>query len=277
MTTLSYDQLLAEAATRDDELVLVERDASHAIVTMNDPPTLNALSAALTIQLRERLTELAADPALRTIVLTGAEPAFSAGGDLRMMRDAALPLITDSDEGAASIWRWIRNQFGAIAKLITRTDKTFIAAIGGPAAGVGLAFALSCDLILVSERAQLVPAFGRIGLIPEVGTSWMLTRRIGYQKTFELFAGGRHVSGEEAVTIGLANELVAHDELVGRAVEWAGRIERLPSHVVAMMKPLLRNAADMTWEQAIVMEEFAEPMTFTTRAHREAVEALLTR
>jgi len=246
MTTLSYDQLIGDATAQagDTELVLVERDRSHAVVTMNDPPTLNALSAPLT-------------------------------SDLRMRRDSAQPLIHESDEGATAIWRWIRMQFGGIAKLITRTDKAFVAAVGGPAAGVGLAFALGCDLILVSERAQIVPAFGRIGLIPEVGTSWLLTRRLGYQKTFELFAAGRHLNGEDAARIGLANELVAHERLIDTARDWAERIDALPSHVVPMMKPLLRNAADMTWEQAIAMEEFAEPMTFTTRAHRDAVAALL--
>ena len=100
------------------------------------------------------------------------------------------------------MWRWIRNEFGGIAKLIARSDKAFVAAVNGAAAGVGLAFALTCDLILVSERARLVPAFGRIGLVPEVGTSWTLTRRLGYQRTFELFAGGRHLSGAEAADVG---------------------------------------------------------------------------
>jgi 2-(1,2-epoxy-1,2-dihydrophenyl)acetyl-CoA isomerase len=226
------------------------------------------------VRLREALTELVADESLRAIVLTGADPAFSAGGDLRLMRDTAHPMLNDGG-GAPEIWRWIRMEFGAIARLITRTDKAFVAAVGGAAAGVGLAFALACDLILVSERARLVPAFGRIGLLPEVGTSWLLTRRLGYQRTFELFAGGKVLSGEEAAQLGLTNQLVEHDRLLDAAREGCGRIEELPPHVSTMMKPLLRNAADMTWEQAIAMEEFAEPQCFTTAAHRHAVDALL--
>jgi 2-(1,2-epoxy-1,2-dihydrophenyl)acetyl-CoA isomerase len=168
-------------------------------------------------------------------------------------------------------------QFGGIARLITHTDKAFVAAVNGAAAGVGLAFALACDLILVSERARLVPAFGRIGLLPEVGTSWLLTRRLGYQRTFELFAGGREVTGAEAADLGLANAVLPHDELITAAREWCERIEGLPRHVTTMMKPLLRSAADMTWDQAIAMEEFAEPQCFTTAAHTDAVEALLAR
>jgi 2-(1,2-epoxy-1,2-dihydrophenyl)acetyl-CoA isomerase len=270
----TYAEAVATAKEAAADLVLVERREAHALVTMNDPDKLNPLSAELTVGLREALTELAADESLRAVILTGTDPAFSAGGDLRLMRDTAQPML-DSGGGAPELWRWIRMEFGQIARLITRTDKAFVAAVNGAAAGVGLAFALACDLILVSERARLVPAFGRVGLLPEVGTSWLLTRRLGYQRAFELIAGGEHLSGAEAAGIGLANSVHPHDELLGAARDRCERIETLPAHVATMMKPLLRHAADLTWEQAIAMEEFAEPGCFTTRAHREAVGALL--
>ncbi|MGH2746210.1 MAG: enoyl-CoA hydratase/isomerase family protein [Pseudonocardiaceae bacterium] len=269
----TYTATVEGARAAGEGLVLVEREGAHAVVTLNDPAKLNPLGAALTVRLREVLTELAADESLRAIVLTGADPAFSAGGDLRLMRDTAQSMLQNS--GAPELWRWIRMEFGGIARLITRTDKAFVAAVNGSAAGVGLAFALACDLILVSERARLVPAFGRVGLLPEVGTSWLLTRRLGYQRAFELFAGGRHLSGAEAAELGLANAVVAHDELLVAARERCRQIDELPRHVTAMMKPLLRSAADMTWEQAIAMEEFAEPQCFTTEAHRAAVSELL--
>jgi 2-(1,2-epoxy-1,2-dihydrophenyl)acetyl-CoA isomerase len=271
----TYPDAIAEARASDEQLVVVEREGAHAIVRMDDPDKLNPLSAELTVQLHDALRELARDEELRAIVLTGSDPAFSAGGDLRLMRDMAHPMVDEGPGGATSAWRWIRMEFGGIARLITRTDKAFIAAVNGAAAGVGLAFALACDLILTSERARIVPAFGRIGLVPEVGTSWLLTRRLGYQRTFELFAGGRILSGEEAASVGLANSVHAHEELLPAALEWCKRVEGLPPHVVPMMKPLLRGAADMSWEQAIAMEEFAEPMCFTTTAHREAVAELL--
>jgi 2-(1,2-epoxy-1,2-dihydrophenyl)acetyl-CoA isomerase len=274
MMAESYAAAVEAARVDTEDLLLVERDGAHAIVTLNDPDKLNALSAGLTVRLRETLTDLAADESLRAVVLTGAAPAFSAGGDLRLMRDTAQPMLAGRG-GAPEIWRWIRMEFGGIARLITRTDKAFVAAVNGVAAGVGLAFALACDLILVSERARLVPAFGRIGLLPEVGTSWLLTRRLGYQRTFELFAGGRHLSGEEAATLGLANAVVAHEELLEAATDWCARIEAVPAHVATMLKPLLRQAADLTWEQAIAMEEWAEPQCFTTAAHRDAVDAIL--
>jgi 2-(1,2-epoxy-1,2-dihydrophenyl)acetyl-CoA isomerase len=269
-----YPSLVAESRTDERTLVTVERSGAHAVVTMDDPERLNPLSAPLTVQLRDRLSELATDEEVRAIVLTGRDPAFSAGGDLTLMRDGAQPMLKGS-QGTPELWRWIRMEFGGIARLITGTDKTFVAAVNGAAAGVGLAFALSCDLILVSERARLVPAFSKIGLLPEVGTSWLLTRRLGYQRTYELFAAGKHVTGAEAAELGLANALVDHDSLLGEAVAWCERVEAMPGHVGRMMKPLLRHAVDLTWEQAIAMEELAEPHSFTTDAHREAVAELL--
>ena len=274
MSEHTYESVVA-AGRASPALVRVEREGAAAVVTLDDPQRLNPLSPALTVQLRDRLGELAEDPAVRAVVLTGSDPAFSAGGDLRMMVEHGIPMVDEGSGGATEIWRWIRLQFGGIARLITRTDKPFIAAINGPAAGVGLAFALACDLILVSERARIVPAFGRIGLVPEVGSGWLLTRRLGYQRTFALFAGGRHLTGQEAFEAGLANELVAHDELLGAARGWCERMDALPRHVLPMTKALLRQTADLTWEQAIAMEEFSEPMCFTTDAHRDAVLELL--
>jgi 2-(1,2-epoxy-1,2-dihydrophenyl)acetyl-CoA isomerase len=272
---VTYEEIVRDARTeRERDYVTVQRAGEHAIVTLDDPDKLNPLSAELTVQLHDELRELAADAEVRAIVLTGRDPAFSAGGDLRLMVKAAQEMLA-SPAGATDIWRWIRGQFGGIARLITRTDKAFIAAVNGPAAGVGLAFALACDVIVLSERARIVPAFGRIGLVPEVGNSWLLTRRLGYQRAFGLFASGGHLSAAEAFELGLGNELVAHEDLMGAALKWCERVERLPAHVLAMSKPLLRQCADMTWEQAITMEELAEPMCFTTAAHTDAVSELL--
>lgn len=273
----SYEAVIAQARQeRACPLVSVERRGPSATVTLDDPERLNPLSAPLTLELHDHLRELAGDDALRTIVLTGRDPAFSAGGDLKLIAQTGQELLSQSPGGATDVWRWIRHQFGGIARLITRSDKAFIAAVNGPAAGVGLAFALACDVILLSERARVVPAFGRIGLIPEVGTSWQLTRRLGYQRTFAMFMSGRHLSGAEAYELGLGNELVAHADLLSVAAGWCDRIERQPAHVVQMSKCLLRQCADMSWEQTVTMEEFAEPMCFTTQAHQQAVTELLT-
>lgn len=270
-----YEDLTAERGEQPERIVRVERGPGRATVTLNDPDKLNVLSAPLTQQLRAAIEELVRDQTIRSIVLTGADPGFSAGGDLRMM--ARSPTALASPEGTTDIWRWIRYQFGAIARMIVRSDTAFIAALNGPAAGVGLAWALTCDLVIASERARIVPAFGRLGLLPEVGTSWAITRRLGYQGAFAYYASGEHLEAERARELGLVHEVVPHERLLAVVEEWCDRIAALPPHAIAMTKPLLRAAADASWEQALVMEEFAEPQCFTTGTFQTAVKELLGR
>jgi 2-(1,2-epoxy-1,2-dihydrophenyl)acetyl-CoA isomerase len=268
--TSIYKQLLASGMSAEDRLVLVERpEPDRAIVTLNDPERLNPLSAGLCIQLNRVLEDLGFEHELRTIILTGSGAGFSAGGDMQMMRRGS-SAVQDAP-GSTDVWRWIRSQFGGVVRKIARSDKAFVAALNGPAAGVGLAFALTCDVAIASRRATLVPAFGRIGLLPEVGTSWALTRRLGYQGAFGFFAAGRQIGAEKAREMGLVNEVVEPDDLLPAAGRWADDIALLPDHALEMGKTLLRSAADLGWEESVRMEEFAEPNCFTTHAFRDAV------
>src|SRR6201999_787714 len=192
--------------------VHVDRRGDRAVVTLDEADRLNVLSAPLVRQLRCALEALVADRDIRSVVLTGRDPGFSAGGDLQMMRTATENL--SQPEGVADVWRWIRREFGGIARLIAGADTIFVAALNGSAAGVGLAWALTCDLTIASERAVIVPAFGRLGLLPEVGTSWALTRRLGYQGAFAFYAAGEPLDARRAHALGLVHEVVAHDELM---------------------------------------------------------------
>jgi 2-(1,2-epoxy-1,2-dihydrophenyl)acetyl-CoA isomerase len=267
-----YRELVKEGELADGEVVRVKRGEGRATVTLNQPERLNALSAGLVIGVKNALTELAADPDVRSIVLTGAGDGFSAGGDLKMM-SIAEDRLTDA-EGSTDIWRWIRYEFGGVVRLIARSDTAFIAALNGPAAGVGLAWALTCDVIVASEKAVLVPAFGRLGLLPEVGTSWALTRHLGYQGAFAFFAGGKHLTADDAHEAGLVQEVVPHDELTSAADRWCDQIAALPPHALAMAKPLLRAAADSSWDASLATEEFAEPNCFTTGPFQERVRTM---
>jgi len=114
-------------------------------VTLDESDRLNVLSAPLVRQLRGALEALVVDHEVRSVVLTGRDPGFSAGGDLTMMETATANL--SRPEGVADVWRWIRREFGGIARLIAGSDTIFVAAINGPAAGVGLAWALACDVV----------------------------------------------------------------------------------------------------------------------------------
>jgi 2-(1,2-epoxy-1,2-dihydrophenyl)acetyl-CoA isomerase len=271
-----YPALLAEGdAEEAPRRVEVQRDGDRAVVTLADPEHLNALSAPLVRQLRRALEEQVHDPALRTVVLTGADPGFCAGGDLRMM-EMSLGHLADGP-GTTDAWRWIRHEFGGIARLIARSDTTFIAALNGPAAGVGLAWALSCDIAIASERAVIVPAFGKLGLLPEVGTSWALTRRLGYQGAFAYYLRGEHLDAQAAQRMGLVQEVVAHERLLEAAAAWCDRVSAMPPHAMEMTKPLLRAVADSTWDGALTLEEFAEPSCFTTQGFADAVRAMRAR
>ncbi len=265
-----------DAIDRDGrQRVAVERRGAHcAIVRMDDAANHNALSGPLTIQLQRALAELCADPRLRSIVLTGTGEFFSVGGDWQMMQERAHTYV-ERAEGTTGLWRWIRRQFGGIARQITGTEKIVIAAVNGHAAGVALAWALNCDLVFAAEEARLATAFARIGLVPEIGTNWVLTRRLGYQRAMELVLRGGAINGKEAAQMGLVNAALPHAELLAHALSWADRIARLPERVPAMTKPILRSACDAPFEHTLLLEEYAEPNTFTTRSQQETVRALL--
>jgi 2-(1,2-epoxy-1,2-dihydrophenyl)acetyl-CoA isomerase len=277
MNVKSNSMYAAMVASGDDpdapERIHVDHRGDRTVVTLDEPDRLNVLSAPLVRQLRRTLQAIDADPDIRSVVLTGADPGFSAGGDLTMMQVAVEQLR--APEGVADVWRWIRREFGGIARLIAGSDTIFIAALNGAAAGVGLAWALTCDLVVASERAVIVPAFGRLGLIPEVGTSWALTRRLGYQGALAYYVRGDHIDANTALRLGLVQEVVEHDRLLAAADEWCSRIAQLPPHAAAMTKPLLRAAADADWNDALTLEEFAEPTCFTTAAFADSVRAML--
>jgi 2-(1,2-epoxy-1,2-dihydrophenyl)acetyl-CoA isomerase len=277
MENPSYEEFVRSLEADPRTLVRLERPRPHAaVIRLDDPSNMNALSGVLTVQLRRALAGVLADPAVRSVVLTGTDPFFSVGGDWKLMRDRA-HTAEERDEGSVGLWKWIRQQFGGIARLIAQSDTPVIVALNGAAAGVALAWTLASDLVIASDRARLVLAFGRIGLVPEVGTNWALTRRVGHRKAFELFVRGGTLPAAEALALGLVNEVVLHTTLLEATLAWCDRIARLPEHVVSMTKPLMRAAADMTWQHALLAEEFAEPLTFTTAAHREAVRQLLAR
>jgi 2-(1,2-epoxy-1,2-dihydrophenyl)acetyl-CoA isomerase len=255
--------------------------AEIAIVTMDDPETLNSLTPGLMHQLHERLLELTYDPNVRVIILTGNGRAFCSGGHLDMIASAAKAVhgnmtnYQTAGGGTSDPWRWIRHKFGGVARLITSSNAIFIAAVNGPCAGVGLAFALACDVIIPSEHARFVPAFGKLGLVPEVGTSFILTRKLGYHGALNFFIEGKHLNGEEFYNLGLCQKPVEAKELLNAAKRWANNALKLPPHALEMTKVSLRAILDMNFEASLRMEEFAEANCFSTRALPLSADTLL--
>src|SRR5262249_35197872 len=145
MDSLNYDEFVRALEADARTLVRVERPRPHtALVRLDDPGNQNALSGALTVQLRRALTGALSDPAVRAVVLTGSDPFFSVGGDWKLMRDRA-HTAEGRDEGSVGVWKWIRHQFGGIARLIAQSDTPVVVAVNGAVAGVALAWTLASD------------------------------------------------------------------------------------------------------------------------------------
>jgi VIT1/CCC1 family predicted Fe2+/Mn2+ transporter/enoyl-CoA hydratase/carnithine racemase len=233
-----------------EELVVVERARSRATVTLNDPVTRNALSLPLAASLHHTLHQLVDVPDLQAIVLTGAGGAFSSGAGRGKTVAAE---SKGSVETSTSALRW---ELGEIVRLIARSDIPFVAAVNGVATGAGLALALACDVVIVSDRARLAPDAGRVGLLSEVGMSWLLTRRLGYYRTLSLLTQGRELSATQAARAGLVEAAVEHDELAAEVSFWC-EIAGLAA-TRRMAKPLVRSATESARERAEVMGEFLD-------------------
>jgi 2-(1,2-epoxy-1,2-dihydrophenyl)acetyl-CoA isomerase len=206
--------------------LLLERDGSVLVVTLNRPEKLNALNWELHDALSSAWSE-AADPAVRAIVLTGAGRGFCSGADLT---GAAPP---DGRVGG------LRQQYNPHVLALAALDKPVLAAVNGVAAGAGLALAAAADIRIASSAARFVPAFLRIGVVPDAGASYFLTRILGYHGAFDFFTANREVSAEQALAVGLVNEVVAPDAMLGRAVERAHAIANLPGSAAGLTRRLL--------------------------------------
>lgn len=191
--------------------VLVRRDGGVAVVTLNRPEKLNALTPAMQQRYVEVLRELDADPAVRVVVVTGAGRGFCSGADLGALADTEKLLSFAPDP----------EQLPTVA---LQVRKPLVAAVNGPVAGIGFALMLACDVRFVAAQARIGTTFARLGLVAEYGTSWLLPRVVGTGRALELLLSGRAVEADEALRIGLAHEVVADRPVLDRAVEWAQEV-----------------------------------------------------
>jgi len=225
------------------DAVLLETSGAVALITLNRPEALNAFDQAMASDLLNALGEASADPAVRVVVLTGAAGRFSAGADLK----TGLP----EDRRIEDV---INSRFRPPLNLISSMDKPVIAAVDGPAAGIGLSFALACDLVVMSTRAYILSPFAAIGLIPDGGATWFLARRMGYHRAYEACIEGTRISAQRCLELGLANRVVAEEELLGEALGWARSISEKAPVALAMTKRAMRASMNNSMEEAISYE-----------------------
>jgi enoyl-CoA hydratase/carnithine racemase len=248
-----------------DSPVLYSLDGDGiATITLNRPELRNPISDMDLIEaLLDTLKAMEDDPAARVAILTGAGPAFSAGGNLKAMRpdsgglNASLPARTR------------RNYKSGIQRLplaFAALEVPVIAAVNGPAIGAGLDLACMCDLRVASVK---------LGIIPGDGGAWLIQRIVGFSKAAELTLTGETIDAAEALRIGLVNQVVPDAELMHAARAFALRIACNPSFAVRMAKRLIWDAQSMSIAQVLEMSAAMQAIAHATKDNAEAVNAFL--
>jgi enoyl-CoA hydratase/carnithine racemase len=208
----------------------------------------NSLDIGVLGRLADEVTLVGADPSVRTVLLAGANGAFCAGADFRALQEL-------SDLSEAQVARVLERAM-LVANALRNLPQPTIAAIDGPAVGAGMSLALACDIRIGSPSMVLLPAFIRMGLLPDTGASWLLPKVIGEGPALELLLSGRPVDAHRALRLGLVSDVC--DDVVAAALELARTFAERPPAAVAATKRLLREAGGGGLAMAIGLEATAQ-------------------
>ena len=243
--------------------VETQRDGGVMTITLNRPDVLNAFDRAMQDGFRSALKD-AGDPEVRAVVLTGAGRGFCVGQDLK-----------EFQEGAGDIGERLRSTYNRNVLSLRSLEKPVIAAVNGPAAGAGLALAAACDIRLAADSAVFVPAFVTIGLVPDTGASFFLSRLLGYGRAFEWLASGKRLTAGDAHAWGFVTEVVESGKLAERAASVAGELAALPTRAIGMTKRLLDRAPDATLDEQLELEAQLQAAAASSEDFAEGVAAFL--
>lgn len=247
---------------------LDRRTDGIAVLTLDDPDRRNAMTVAMGEALQRRTSELAEDPDLRVVVLTGEPPAFSAGGDLGMLEDHARRTRDESFDATETMLAFYDGFLN-----VRRLAVPVVAAINGHAIGAGLCVALACDLRIVAEDAKVGLNFARLGLHPGMGGSWFLPRILGAQRAAAWLYTGNLVSGQRAAREGLALEALPTEQVLPRALELAAEVAASSPVVVRQLKANLADTDQVDLATALDREAAAQAINYGTEDLREGLAA----
>jgi enoyl-CoA hydratase len=242
--------------------ILIERDVPIAIVTLNRPEVLNALSPTLLSALCDALEALDADPGIRAIILTGDERTFAAGADIGVM--AELSSLDVVRANTLSYWQRLR-----------RLNKPLIAAVSGYAFGGGCELAMTCDLIVASETARFAQPEIKLGIMPGAGGTQRLVKAIGPYRAMEMILTGEPLSAQEAYACGLVNRLAPPERCLDEARELARTIAARPPVAVRLAREAVRFGIENTLREGLEIERRNYILLFDTYDQAEGMAAFL--
>jgi len=242
------------------------REGRVAVIELNRPKALNAIDMRMRRDLLAEFDEIAGAPDIGAVVLTGAGRAFCSGADIKSAAEH-----TDVDPRRTA--HTLLHDLQPLIECITRMDKPVIAAVNGPAVGIGMALALACDLLVMAEDAYLLAPFAAIGLIPDGGVAWFLTRRIGHTRTFELLIAGEKVIATRCRELGLASRVVESGTLRAEAVRWATEIAQRAPIAIALTKRITRMSLSLGLSEMLTLEAELQATCAATEDAREAIAA----
>lgn len=238
-----------------------------AVITLDRPDRFNAIDASLSGGLVEAVDRAGAEA--RAAIVTGAGKAFCSGADLNTLLD-------DYESGAGpDLARLLGEVFHPAIDALLESKLPVIGALNGVAAGAGLGLALACDLRIMSDAAYLTSAFTAIGLIPDSGTSWWLSRHLGVSKALELTLTNRRVTAVEAQELGLCVDVVPAEMLLERSLQLAGELADLVPDALVGTRRLVREAAGTSLVEAMEAERLEQGRLGRTAEHREGVMAFI--
>ena len=241
----------------------VQRDAV-AVVTLDRPERLNALTVEMREALGTAFERAARDPEVRAVLLQASGAAFCASGDVTRMGDFTPASGRDLLKLAH---RMVRN--------LANIEKPVVAAVRGAVAGIGWSMALACDLVIASETARFSQVFRNVGLVPDGGAVWFLTQHVGALRAKELVYSGRRIDAHEALALGLVTRVVADDALDAAAWNEARDLAQGPTFALGTAKKLFKLMHQPDLETLLDAEAWAQGLALLSDDHQEGVRAFL--
>jgi enoyl-CoA hydratase/carnithine racemase len=254
-----------------DAFLAQARDGAILTLTMNQPQTRNALTGNTAVdEFVQVCAAITLDRSIRVVIVTGAGPVFSSGGNVKDM----LRYQTD-DLSPEVIREEYRQGIQRLPKALYHLDVPVIAAVNGPAIGAGMDLTCMCDIRIASEKASFAESFVKVGLVPGDGGAWLLPRVVGMSKASEMAFTGEALTAQQALACGLVSYVVPHEALMDEAYKLAAKIAANPGGILRMTKRLLREGDRNTMESLLEASASYQAIAHLSPEHHEAVRAFI--